>query len=85
MHKERWSQRIGGRPKVMKLEFVFVLAEIIQVSDSTAWVRFASGNVWSLSQVSMDGMGLGLGAFRNIRQAHTSAQAPKVATKISNL
>ena len=43
---ERWSPRSGGRLKGLKeLEFVFVLAaEIIQVSDSIAWVRCASGN-----------------------------------------
>ena len=32
--------------ETMKLEFVFVLAaEIIQVLDSKAWARCASGNV----------------------------------------
>ena len=40
---ERWSPRSGGKLKVLNLEFVFVLAaEIIQVSDSIAWVRCAS-------------------------------------------
>ena len=40
---ERWSPRRGQRPKVLKLDFLFVLAaEIIQVSDSKAWVRCAS-------------------------------------------
>ena len=35
-----------GRLNVLNLEFVFVLsAEIIQVSDSIAWVRCVSGNI----------------------------------------
>ena len=48
---ERWSPRRGQRPKVLKLDFLFVLAaEIIQVSDSIAWVRCASGNACFLSE-----------------------------------
>ena len=42
---EGWSPRSRGRLKVLYLKFVLILAaEIIQVSDSIAWVRCASGN-----------------------------------------
>ena len=45
---DMWSPRRGQRPKVLKLDFLFVLAaEIIQVSDSIAW---ASGNACFLSE-----------------------------------
>ena len=43
---ERWSPGSGGKLKVLKLEFVFVLAFRDNSSfDSIAWVRCASGNV----------------------------------------
>ena len=44
---ESWSPGSGGRLKVLNWNLLsFQLLEIIQVLDSTSWVRCASGNVF---------------------------------------